>query len=99
MFKKLGLLSIIISAYAFTPVMAEDSSDFSPATYSFYDQTRSLDQTSKVLERSKKTRKEFANERFVASSGEDNWAQLESLWKHDERNSLWAADQVLLEDL
>ncbi len=83
----------------FSPVMGSESVDFAPDTYQYYDQARSLDQSSEVVARAKETRTEFANERFVASAGEDNWSELQSLWSNNERNPLWASEQVLEQDL
>lgn len=96
------LLTTLVLGLLISPVMADEVVDFSPDTYQYYDQARSLDQSSKVIARAKETRTHFANERFVAtaaSTGEDNWSELESLWKRKEQNPLWASEQVLREDL
>ncbi len=92
-------ISAILLTSISMAVSASEVVDFSPDDYQFYEQTRSLDHSSEVISRSKLTRSEFSNERFVASAGEDNWNQLESLWKNSERDPLWASEQVLLEDL
>lgn len=91
----LGLIFGCLSA----PVMGSESADFSPDSYQYYDQARSLDQSSEVVARSRETRTEFANERFVASAGADYWSELQSLWSNNERDPLWASEQVLEQDL
>lgn len=93
----IGLAMGLTFFAAISPSNAAD--EFAPAAYPYYEAARELDRAENVVAQSRQARSEFQNERFVASNEADYWQELNQLWRTNEVDELWAAEQILKEGL
>lgn len=93
-------LGLALGLTFFAAMPASNAADeYAPAAYPYYEDARELDHAEAVVAQSRQARSEFQNERFVASNEADYWQELTQLWRTNEVDQLWAAEQVIKEGL
>lgn len=98
--KSIRVLGFAVGLAFFAAASVSNAADeFAPAAYPYYEDARELDRAEVVVAQSRQARSEFQNERFVASHEADYWQELNQLWRTNEVDELWAAEQVIKEGL